>query len=106
MNLSGIQPSEFKVLVEPKPVESKSAGGIIIPDQTQDKEKYATTEGRIVAVSPGAFIFMSEAEWDGLKPKIGDVVVFAKYAGLHKKGRDGKDYIILNDKDICAVVEE
>ncbi len=106
MNPSGLNPKEFKVIVQPKPVEAKTAGGIIIPEQTQDKEKYATTEGRIIAMSPGAFIFMSKDEWRGEEPKVGDLVVFAKYAGLHKQGRDGKDYIILNDKDICATIEE
>jgi co-chaperonin GroES (HSP10) len=105
-NTSGLTPKEFKVIVQLKPVEAKTAGGIIIPDQTQEKEKFATTEGRIVATSPGAFLFMSREEWDGQQPKVGDVVVFAKYAGLHKVGKDGKDYVILNDKDICATIEE
>lgn len=106
MNSSGIRPSEFKCVIELKPVEEKSKGGIIIPEMTKDKEKYASTEGRIVAVAPGAFSYLSEEEWEGQKPRVGDLVVFAKYGGLHKAGRDGKDYVILNDKDICAVVEE
>lgn len=102
-NPSGISPTEFKVLVEPKAVEEKTAGGIILPDQKKESDKYATTEGRIVAVAPLAFTYAREEEWEGQpKPAVGDWVIFAKYAGLRVTGNDGKDYLLLNDKDIAA----
>ncbi len=103
LNPSRIEPTEFKVLVEPKAVEEKTAGGIIIPTQKQDSEKYATTEGRMIAVAAGAFKYLEEDEWEDRKPGLGDWVIFAKYAGLRVTGNDGKDYLLLNDKDICAV---
>lgn len=105
MHPSKIRPSEFKILVEPKAVEEK-IGSILLPDSTKEHDKYATTEGRIIAIAPGAFSFLREEEWAGQKPAVGDLVIFAKYAGLRKTGRDGKDYLILNDKDICAIIEE
>lgn len=105
MNSTGIFPTEFKVLVAPKPVEEKR-GSIIIPEKTRDSEKYATTEGRIVAISPLAFTYVTPEEWAGLKPKPGDAIIYAKYAGVHVKGRDGGEYVILNDKDIVATIEE
>lgn len=105
MNPSGIQPTEFKVLIEPKPVEEK-IGSIIIPDQKKEHDKYATTEGRIVAISHLAFTYATAEEWGDKRPKAGDRVLYAKYAGVHVKGRDGKEYLLVNDKDICATIEE
>ena len=104
-NQSGINPTEFKVLIEPKPVETK-IGSIIIPDQIKEHEKYATTEGRIVAISHLAFTYATPEEWDGKKPKAGDAVLYAKYAGVRVKGRDGKEYLLVNDKDLVATIEE
>jgi co-chaperonin GroES (HSP10) len=107
-NTSGITPTEFKVLIDPKPVEKK-IGSIIIPESTQESEEYAQIEGRIVAVSPLAFSYASKEEWEAAgaeKPKPGDVVLYAKYAGVRVKGKDGNRYIIANDKDVCALIKE
>jgi chaperonin GroES len=105
-NSSGIHPTEFKVLIEPKPVEQKSAGGIIIPESRQDHDKYAQTEGRIVAMSHLAFTYATPEEWGDKRPKPGDAVLYAKFAGLHVKGKDGKAYVLANDKDVCATIED
>jgi co-chaperonin GroES (HSP10) len=103
-NQTGILPTEFKVLIAPKPVEEK-VGSIIIPDMTKESEKYAQIEGRIVAVSHLAFTYATAEEWGDHKPKPGDRVLYAKYAGVRVKGKDGKEYVLVNDKDVCAVVE-
>lgn len=99
----GIRPTAFKVLVRPKPVETKTAGGIIIPDETKDRQQYAAIEGELVAVSPLAFGYET---WppDADKPAVGQRVVFAKFAGFAIKGADGKDYRLIEDKDIAAVL--
>jgi len=104
-NTSGIIPTEFKVLVEPKPIEAK-IGSIIIPIETIDKEKYATLEGRIVALSHLAFSYATPEEWDGKKPAPGQQILHAKYAGVRVKGKDGKEYVLINDKDCLATIEE
>lgn len=107
-NETGIQPTEYKVLIFPKPVESK-IGSILLPDMTKDSEKYATVEGSIVAVSPLAFTYARQDEWDeagATKPRAGDRVIYAKYAGVRVKGKDGQEYLLVNDKDIVATVEE
>jgi chaperonin GroES len=102
MNESGILPSEFKVLIAPKTVEEKTKGGIIIPDQTKERDQFAQMEGVLVAISPLAFTY---ADWnDASPPKVGDRVLFAKYAGANVTGKDGKEYRIANDKDIAAVL--
>lgn len=106
LNPSGITPTEFKVLVEPKPVEVKTKGGIILPDQTADSEKYAAVEGRIVALSHLAFSYATPEEWGDKKPKPGQRILHAKYAGVRVKGKDGNEYLLINDKDVCALTEE
>src|SRR5690554_8029371 len=109
INPSGISPTEFTVMVLPKPVEERSAGGIIIPDMTKDSEKYAQVEGTIVARSPLAFTYATAAEWEAAgatPPKPGDRVLHAKYAGVRVKGRDGVEYLLVKDKDITATIEE
>lgn len=102
-NGPGIQPTEYRVLVLPKPVEEK-IGSILLPDQVKEQNQFAQMEGTIVAASPLAFTY---GEWpEGADaPKVGDRVLFGKYSGAIVKGRDGKDYRLVNDKDISAVLE-
>lgn len=106
-NPSGIRPTEHKVLIEPMTVEEKTAGGIIRPDMNKDGEQFKQTKGRIVAVSPLAFSYARNDEWGDDKPKPGDLVLYARYAGINVKGpKDGKEYTLANDQDVCAVLEE
>lgn len=101
LNLSGICPTEYKILVKPKDVDDK-IGSIIIPDQTKERDQHAQMEGVIIAVSPLAF---SYDNWkDASPPKAGDRVLFAKYSGAIVKGKDGVEYRIVNDKDVAAVL--
>ena len=104
-NPTGITPTEFKVLILPDPVEEVTKGGIIVPTSKAEADKYATIEGRIVAVSHLAFTYATAEEWGDNKPKPGDRVIFAKYAGVRHKAKDGQEYLLVNDKDVCAVVE-
>jgi co-chaperonin GroES (HSP10) len=107
-NPSGINPTEYKVLIDPMQVEEK-VGSILLPDQIKERDKFAQTKGRIVAVSPLAFSYAEPEDWErygAKKPKPGDVVLYAKYAGVTVKGRDGKDYTLCVDKDICATIED
>lgn len=107
MNQTGILPTEFKVLIAPKSAEEVTKGGIIIPDMTKDAEKYATVEGTIIDVSHLAFTYATKAEWDGHKPKPGQRVIYAKYAGVRVKSpKDGQEYLLLNDKDVVATIED
>lgn len=103
-NESGIQPTEFKVLVLPDKVQEKTKGGIIIPISEVDKEQHAATQGALIAVSPMAFTY---ADWPlgTRKPEPGDRVVFPRYVGHAIKGKDDEDYWLLNDKDVIALLE-
>ena len=105
-NPTGIHPTEFSVLIEPRQVEEK-VGSILLPEMKKEADKWATTEGRIIDMSPAAFNFITDEEWKGHRPISGQTVIFAKYAGLRVTSkRDGKDYILLKDKDIIATIEE
>lgn len=92
------------MVILPKQVEEKSSGGIIIPDQTKDRDQFAQMEGVLIACAPLAFTY---GEWANASdiPKPGNRVMFARYAGAVWKGKDGKDYRIVNDKDIAAVLD-
>jgi len=102
-NSSGISPVEFKCVVSPTEVSDK-IGNIFIPDEHKDREQFAQMEGVLIAVSPLAFTYADKVDWGDAMPKPGDRVMFAKFAGAKVKGKDGKDYRIVNDKDIAAVL--
>lgn len=96
----GWQPVEYKVLVLPKEVEAKTAGGIYLPDTSKEKEENQVDEGVIVNVGPNSF-----EEWNHPFPKPGDRVIFAKYAGKIQE-IDGVKHRIINDKEILMVYLE
>lgn len=102
-NPSGIYPIEYKVLIKPKKVEEKTKGGIIIPDESKDREQFAQMEGELVAASPLAFTY---DDWkDASPPKVGNRVLFAKFSGAKVTGKDGVEYRLTNDKDVAAVLD-
>ena len=100
MNTSGLQPVEFKILIEPEDVEQKSAGGIVLLDKITDREKMAQVRGKLVAIGGNAF-----EDWNGTVPKVGDTIYYAKYAGIAVKGKDEQDYRLANDKDVTAIID-
>lgn len=102
-NASGLSPCEFNVVVEMDPTEEVTKGGIILPGSKTERDKLATEEGLLVAVSPHAFTY---ADWpEGVSPPVvGSRVLIARYSGaLHERG--GKSFRIVKDKDIVAVVD-
>lgn len=99
LNPSGIEPIEYKVLVRPKQAESRTKGGIVLPEQVVEKDQHASMEGIVAAVSPLAFSYEEGAP----RAKPGDTVVFQRYSGINVKGNDGADYRLMNDKDVVAV---
>lgn len=101
----GFIPSEYNLIIAPgKP--SKFVGKsklIMIADETQDQLAMAVQVGRIIDISPLAFNF---ARWPegSAPPQVGDVVLFAKYAGGVFAGADGREYRLVKDKDITGVI--
>lgn len=102
MNPSGIEPLDLKVLVRPDTAETKTKGGIIIPDSTADRQKFAVTKATLTAVGDNAF-----KEWGlGNAPAAGSRILMAQYAGARVKGLDGQEYILMNDEDVLAIIKE
>ena len=99
-NTSGIVPLDLVALVYPDPVESKTPGGIIIPEITQDKQKYHVQKATLIAAGKSCF-----AQWIE-QPEPGARVLIAQYAGTLLKGNDGKDYRVIRNEDLVALLEE
>ena len=93
-----IKPIGDRVVVEAAPAETKTASGIYIPETAQEKPQH----GKVVAVGPGKY-----AEQTGnlipLAVKAGDKVLYGKFAG-QEITIDGKDYLIMRESDIYAVL--
>jgi len=99
----GVVPQEFNVIIAVPEAETKTKGGIILTTTTSETQQTASMIGRLVAVAPLA----GDAIWSTLhKPKAGDAVLFAKYAGVLFTGADGREYRACKDKDIIAVIAE
>jgi chaperonin GroES len=98
-NESGFHPVGFRVLVLPDAVDEKTAGGIIIARDTKGREDMAQVKGTVVEVGPCCWDNQSTSNW----AKAGDRIVFGKYSGLAYKGKDGKDYRIINDTDVVGL---
>lgn len=101
MNTSGIHPSEYNVLVKPRPVDEKTAGGLLLPDSKKEKDEFARMDGTLLAVSPVAFSYADFPE--GTVPQVGDQVIFSKYQATEITGSDGEKYWIMKDTAIAAV---
>ncbi len=94
-----IRPLQDRIIVERVEEETKTAGGIIIPD-TVSKEK--PQEGKVVAAGKGKVT--AEGKVLPLDVKEGDRVLFGKYAGSEIK-IDGSEYLIMREDDILGIVE-
>jgi len=87
-----IKPLADRVLIEPVAAETKTASGIIIPDNAKEKPQ----KGYVVAIGNGT-------KDEPLTVKVGDTVLYGKYAGTELK-LEGKDYLIMRESDILAIV--
>lgn len=106
LNTSGFDPLDLRVLVLPDPVEQKTAGGIILPDMTGEREKYAMMFGTLVAVGENAWEEAASRSSAFVKPQAGDRIVYAKYGGVTIKGNDGREYRLMNDEDVIGRVNQ
>lgn len=93
-----LRPLGDRVWLEPIEGEATTASGIILPETAKEKPQ----EGKILAV--GAGLRNDAGERQALDVKVGDKVLFAKYAGTEVK-QDGTRYLIMRESDILAIVE-
>ena len=92
-----IKPLFDKVVLVNAEKEETTASGFILPSASQEKQQTA----KVVAVGPGGIIDGKEIT---MQVKVGDSVLYAKYAGSEFK-LGGKEYIIIKQSDILAIVE-
>ncbi len=94
-----IRPLADKVLVQRLEAETKTAGGIVLPDSAKEKPQ----RGKIVSVGEGKMLD------DGTRKKVqvkkGQIVLFTSYAGTEIK-IEGKEYLIMDESDIMAIIEK
>ena len=94
-----IRPLSDKVLVERVEAEAKTAGGIVLPDTAKEKPQ----RGKVVAAGEGRVL--EDGTRRAVQVKKGDLVLFTSYAGTEIKV-DGKEYLIMDESDIMAVIEK
>ena len=87
-----IKPLADRVVVEPKEAETKTASGLYIPDTAKEKPQ----QGTVIAAGPGK-------KDEPMEVKVGDQVIYGKYAGTEVSFED-KKYLIVKQSDILAVL--
>ena len=94
-----IRPLGDRAIVKRLESETKSAGGILIPDNAAEKP----SKGKIIAVGPGKSL--KGGKHRPLHVKVGETVLFGKYSGTeYKEGTD--EYVVLREEDIIGVIEK
>jgi len=94
-----IRPLQDRIIVKRLEEETKTKGGIIIPDSAKEKP----IEGKIIAVGKGKVT--DDGKVLPLDVKVGDKVLFSKYGGTEVK-IDGEEYLIMREDDILGVIEK
>ena len=95
-----IQPLADHIVIEPLPIEEKTKSGILLPE-TAEKER--PEQGTVIAVGPGKQT--DEGKVIPIQVKVGDVVLFTKYAPNEIKV-DDKEYLVIKQEDILGIITQ
>ena len=90
-----ISPLADRVMIKPTPKEDVSKGGIFLPDTAKEKPQ----EGQVVAVGPGRLT--EDGKRIAMEVKVGDKVLYAKYAGMEIK-LEGEEFLIVRESDVLG----
>lgn len=94
-----VQPLADRVVIKPLEAESKTRGGIVLPDTAKEKPQ----EGKVVAVGKGK---VSDAgHLQPLEVKVGDKVLYGKYSGSEITTKEGEELLIMREEDILAILK-
>ncbi len=93
-----IRPLQDRVIVKRLEEEEKTKGGIIIPDSAKEKPQ----EGKVIAVGKGKVT--EDGKVIPLDVKVGDRILFGKYAGTEVK-IEGEEHLIMREDDILGIIE-
>jgi len=94
-----IKPLGDRVVIKPLEAESKTKGGIVLPDTAKEKPQ----EGKVVAVGKGKVL--ENGNFQAPEVKVGDKVLYGKYSGNEITTKDGEDLLIMREEDILAVIK-
>jgi chaperonin GroES len=94
-----IKPLGDRVVVKPLEAESKTKGGILLPDTAKEKPQ----EGKIVAVGKGKVLENGTVQTPEVK--IGDKVLYGKYSGNEITTKEGEELLIMREEDILAIIK-
>ena len=94
-----IKPLEDKIVVQASEAETTTASGLVIPDTAKEKPQ----EGKVIAVGLGRID--DKGNRVPVDVAVGDVVIYSKYGGT-EIAVDGEDLLVLNGRDVLAVVEK
>lgn len=93
-----LKPLGDRVVIRVLEQEEKTASGIFLPDTAKEKP----SQGEVIAVGPGKL--QDDGKRAALDVKVGDKIIFSKYAGTEVKF-EGKEYLIVSERDILAVIQ-
>ena len=97
LSVSAVKPLGDRVFIKVSASEEKTAGGILLPDAAKEKPQI----GEVSAVGPGKL--SDDGKRQSMDVKIGDKVLYSKYAGTDIK-LGNEEYVLLSEKDILAIV--
>jgi len=94
-----IKPLADRVVIKPLEAETKTKGGIVIPDTAKEKPQ----EGKVVAVGKGKVLENGSVQ--PLEVKVGDKVLYGKYSGNEITTKEGEELLIMREEDILAIIK-
>jgi chaperonin GroES len=97
--IMNIRPLHDRIIVERVEEETKTAGGLIIPDTAKEKPQ----QGKVIAIGKGKVT--EDGKLLGMDVKVGDRILFGKYSGTEIK-IEGKEYLMMREDDVLGVIEK
>lgn len=94
-----IQPLGDRVVIKQLEAESKTKGGIVLPDTVKEKPQ----QGEVLAVGKGKVL--ENGQLVALEVKVGDKILYGKYSGNEITTKDGEELIIIKEDDILAIIK-
>ena len=94
-----LKPLGDRIVVKVLDREEKTKGGLYLPDTAKEKP----TEGEVIATGSGKVL--DNGQKLPIEVKVGDRIIFSKYAGTEVK-LDGEDYVIFSERDVLAIIEK
>ena len=94
-----IKPLGDRIVIKPLEAESKTKGGILLPDTAKEKPQ----EGKVVAIGKGKTL--ENGTTQAPEVKVGDKVLYGKYSGNEITTKDGEELLIMREEDILAIIK-